>query len=388
MSSPEPEPLVRLRRALPVLLCAAAVGAALGGGAAALSPRRYRAVETLVVLEPRMTGGVVSVDFNLTPVRSYVALLSSPSLAQACAVAAGLPKEAAPPKVKVRMPEQTRTLELSAELETPESAAAFVRCVAQRAIAENRSINRALSDGAAALVSASRDEARTAHASLQAELARLRASESLERKRAELRAASEGLLANDQAERTALSRLREAEARGKSLSTTADSRPERRRLSSYLSRGPDERAAAGTDAPGGTPVVREEADPVRDMAEKGRAEAAAEAAAARAALENASRGRAAAAARMAKLEAEIADVEERLNSLVKRLEGAGAAEQELERRLALAPVDASARAFELASLSPAVPPRRPAGPAPLLAGVAGGAAALGLAALLVLSRPE
>src|SRR5512143_2050653 len=72
-------------------------------GGAALRPARYRAVARVLVVEPRLGSGP-TVDFNLTPVRSYAALLTSPSLLAACG-SAGLAG-----RLPARLPQPTRVL--------------------------------------------------------------------------------------------------------------------------------------------------------------------------------------------------------------------------------------------------------------------------------------
>src|SRR5664279_5014868 len=69
-------PLTALRRHLALL------GALLAAATLWLRTPSYRAVAMLLVVEPRLGGG--GVDFNLTPIRSYVALLTSPALCAPC----------------------------------------------------------------------------------------------------------------------------------------------------------------------------------------------------------------------------------------------------------------------------------------------------------------
>lgn len=373
-------------RALPVLLVAAAAGGLVGAGGAALRPRAYRAVETLVVLEPRVPGGSPAIDYNLTPVRSYAGLLASEALAARCAGTLGLPEGARLPKVRVRVPENTRTLEVSAEAADPGKAAAFVSCVAAGAVEENRRLNRELARAAAEEARRALAAVREESASLQDEFAKTRAEEQLERKRAELKVAGEDLLSGAARAREAAGAREEAEARRRSLAASAGARPERRRFESFVSDVPVERASVPS-APEDARVVREEADPVRDLAETEGAEAGADAAAAAAQAGAASGARGRAARDLARLEAEVARGEARVNPLLKRLEGLGAAQVELERRAALTESEALSRALELVPLAPAVPPRRPSGPSPLLSGAAGALLASGLAGLVLLSRP-
>src|SRR5512143_887715 len=102
---PEPgrTPLERLARGARLLAIAAAAGALAAGAVAALRPARYRAVARVLVVEPRLGSGP-TVDFNLTPVRSYAALLTSPSLLAACG-SAGLAG-----RLPARLPQPTRVL--------------------------------------------------------------------------------------------------------------------------------------------------------------------------------------------------------------------------------------------------------------------------------------
>jgi hypothetical protein len=379
-------PLAHLGRSWSLLAGAALCGALVGAGGAALAPKRWKATHTLVVLEPRLAGGGASVDYNLTSVRSYAALLASPALAETCRATLALPAGPLPP-VKVRVPENTRTLECSVQAAAPKNAAPFVNCVAGRAIEENRRLNRELAQAAVAEVAAARDALRKEIAELQDQLALVRKEEGLERKRAEMKAAGEDIAAWAATEREALRTREEAEARTRSLSAAAQARPTRRRLSSFLAAAPEERAAL-PEHDERSAVVREEADPVRDLAEKGGAESDADAAAAGAAARTANENRARVMRRFGQLESEIVHGESRFNALARRLDGLSASQTELERRFSLAKVDALSRALDLATLSPAVPPQHPSGPSWFLAGGAGALLAGCLAGLFVLSRAE
>lgn len=379
-------PLAHLGRSWSLLAGAALCGALVGAGGAALAPKSWKATHTLVVLEPRLAGGGASVDYNLTSVRSYAALLASPALAETCRATLALPAGSLPP-VRVRVPENTRTLECSVQAADRTNVAAFVNCVAGRAIEENRRLNRDLAQAAVAEVAVARDALRKEIAEVQDQLALVRREEGLERKRAEMKAAGEDITAWTATAREALRRREEAEARTRSLSAAAQARPARRRLSSFLAAAPEERAALPEHDERST-VVREEADPVRDLAEKGRTESDADAAAAGAAARAANENRARGMRRFGQLESEIVHGEARFNALVRRLDGLSASQTELERRFSLAKVDALSRALDLATFSPAVPPDRPAGPSPLLAGGAGALLAASLCGLFVLSRME
>jgi hypothetical protein len=379
-------PLAHLGRSWSLLAGAALCGALVGAGGAALAPKRWKATHTLVVLEPRLAGGGASVDYNLTSVRSYAALLASPALAETCRATLAHPAGSLP-TVKVRVPENTRTLECSAQAADPTSVAAFVNCVAGRAIEENRRLNRELAQAAVAEVAAARDALRKEIAEVQDRLVAVRSEEGLERKSAEMKAAGEDIAAWAATAREALRTREEAEARTRSLSAAAQARPARRRLSSFLAASPEERAAL-PEHDERSAVVREEADPVRDLAEKGRAESDADAAAAGAAARAASENRTRGTRRFGQLESEIVHGEARVNALVRRLDGLSASQTELERRFSLARVDALSRALDLATFSPAVPPLHPAGPSWLLAGGAGALLATGICGLFVLSRME
>ena len=163
--------LTRLRRRGLFLGALAVAGAAGGLALYALRPASFRAVETLAVVDPR-PGGTSAIDYNLTPVRSYVALVSSPALAAPCATHLGLPATVAAPAVRVRMPENTRLLEISLETADPRSGAAFVRCVAAAAIAENRRLNEEQTAGAKKVWSAAVTTLREELARRDAALAR------------------------------------------------------------------------------------------------------------------------------------------------------------------------------------------------------------------------
>ena len=77
-----------------------------------------------------------------------------------------------------------------------------------------------------------------------------------------------------------------------------------------------------------------------------------------------------------------------MTALSRRLDAASAARVDLEKRRASSPLEAAAKAFDLAVLSPAVPPAHADRvPAPLAA-VAGAVSALLVGILVVLSRPD
>ncbi len=381
--------LKRLRRGLLRILLAFVVGAVLGGFAGGMTPISYRATATLLAQEPVMAGAGPTIDYNLTLIRSFKALLSSPALAMGCASDGGLRPVPAAASVRVRMPENTRLLELSAAAPDPARAAAFVTCIASRAAEENRRLNRERAEAAASLVEPPRDAARRDLEALQGRLAELRTSGSFERKRAELRASIAALEAAEQDERRARVALAEAVARTGSYAETAAGRPESRKFESFLKAVPEENALRKTTSnDGAAPVVREEGDPVRDLAERGRAEGTASRASALASIEAANAQRASAFRRIAALEAELAKGEQELNVVMKRIEGMAVAQTELERRYALVRIEAAARAFELTMLAPPVPPRNPEGPRAIGGAALGGIAAAALAAFFVLSRPE
>lgn len=386
---PDPPPLLaRLwHGALPVLLLAA-LGGITAFALAHLRRPWYRATTTLLVGEPAMSGGPSLFDFNLTSVRSFTGLLTSQSACEACAALAG---EATAPdllarRVKVRVPENTRLLEVSFEAADPKAAAAFTNCLAGKAVEESARISAGLAAQGTRTVDSALETLRAETTRLQGELADARGRSLLELKRAELRAALAALEKSAEEERRAAIDAAGAGARRGSLEVAGKARPERRRLSSYLSRDPEVGAAApGT---GGTPVVREEADPTRDLAERGAAEAAAAEAAARASADAAARSRSAAERKAAALEKEIARAEQELDTLGKRVASASSGQAELEKRRSLLPVEAAARALLLVPLAPALPPARPSNAAPWLVGLVGAAAAGTLGALLVLSREE
>src|SRR5512141_2420033 len=118
-----PAPISILKTRALFLAALAVAGAIVGVLLGGLMPVRYRAVASLLVAEPRL-GGPGSVDFNLTPIRSYAALAASRALAAPCRTALGREAEA-----RVRVPENTRVVEISYEDANAEAAAAFVSCV-------------------------------------------------------------------------------------------------------------------------------------------------------------------------------------------------------------------------------------------------------------------
>jgi hypothetical protein len=331
-----------------MLLVLAAAGAALAAGVARLAPARYRAMARVLVVEPRLGTGV-SVDFNLTPVRSYAALLTSPTLLAGCSGGA------LADRLRVRLPENTRVLEVSLEDASPARAAELVNCATTRAIEENRRLNTELAARSATVVDEALERSRTAIAGLEGELAAARRSSRLEVARGELKTALDDASESADEERRARVKVADAAARRKSFAETA-------------------RTSDGRDGA------------ARELAERGAAEAAADEAAGRAALAAAGEERARADARAAALESKTAGDEAALASLNRRLEAAASARAELERRRASAPLEAAAKAFELAVLSPAVPASSPTRVPAGLASVAGAVCALVVGVLFVLSR--
>jgi hypothetical protein len=192
-----PAPLVRLRRAALLLAAAAAVGAFAGLIVGWTRAPRYRATATLLVVEPR-GAPPGSVDFQLTPVRSYTALLTSPALAAMCA--SGAPA----PAVKVRVPESTRLLEVSAEGADPAATAAFTACLAARAQEENRRLNADVARRGEAQVATALAAARADLESREEMLSRRRAALHLEVSRAKLKAALSDLARATSTERGVL----------------------------------------------------------------------------------------------------------------------------------------------------------------------------------------
>jgi uncharacterized protein involved in exopolysaccharide biosynthesis len=339
-------PLELVARSTRLLLVLAVAGAALAAGVAALGPARYRAVARVLVVEPRLGSGP-SVDFNLTPVRSYAALLTSPSLLAGCS-GGGLAD-----RLRVRMPENTRVLELILDDASPARAAELVNCAAERAIVENRRINADLAARSASVVDEALQKAQASIAGLEGELANARRDSRLDVDRGELKAALDDAAESADEERRARMRIADAAARRRSFSE----------------------AAAGR-----------ESSAVRELAERGGAEATADEAAGRASLEAASLGHTRAAARAAALESKTAAAESALAALTRRLDAASGARADLEKRRASAPLEAAAKAFELAVVSPAVPPARPTRVPAALAAAAGAVCALVVGVLFVLSR--
>lgn len=297
-------------------------------------------------MEPR-GAGPGSVDYQLTPIRSYTALLGSPALAASCAAGG------APPRVKVRMPEGTRLLEISAEGEDAVAVATFAGCVAARAVEENRRLSADVARRGESQVNAALLAARAQVEKQELELTRARIASLVELKRALLKAALAQITAATDEERLARQHVEEEEARSASYQESADRPP----------------------APSET-------------AESGATRARANAAAARAAVTASSKARAAAEVRAAGLEREITSREEELVRLKRRLEGTAAGLAELEKRAALAPLESASKAFDLqlVASSPPVAPR--VGPSSLLVAAIGALAAVFLAALVVFSRPE
>ncbi|HEV8268477.1 MAG TPA: Wzz/FepE/Etk N-terminal domain-containing protein [Thermoanaerobaculia bacterium] len=352
---PETRPVDRLRRQAFLVAAFACGGALLAFGASRFLPRRYRATATLLVAEPRL-GGPGQVDYNLTPVRSYTALLSSRSLAEACVTALGAAASRDGGRgVAVRVPENTRLLEVSFDGSEAASAASFANCVAERAVAENRRMNAALSKRTVDEVTASLTPVRERAATLDAEIAARRASTLLEVKRGELRSALDELGAYDADGRRA--RLAAAEALARKTSFGAA-------------------PANGRSTSAG------------EFAEQEAASASAAEAAANAAARESRAGRAVARDRAARLEGEIARAESELEDLKRRRDAAAAAAADLSRRGSLAGVESAAKEFELVLVAPASPPSAPTNPRGLVVALSGALAAAAVAALFVLSRPD
>jgi hypothetical protein len=340
-----PTPLVRLRRSGLFFAVCALAGGLVGFGAGALRGPRYRATATLLVVEPR-GAAPGSVDYQLTPIRSYTALLRSPALAASCAAGGPLPR------VKVRMPESTRLLEISAEGEDAAAVAAFAGCLATHAVEENRRLNADVARRGESQVAAALLAARTEVEKQEQELTRMRIASLVELKRTLLKAALGEIAAATDEERLARQRVDEEEARSKSFEESATMRPA-----------------------------------ARETAEAGAAKAQANAAAARAAIAAAAKARNAAEARATRLEREITSREEELVRFRRRLEGTAAGLTELEKRTALAPLESASKAFELQVVAPPPPVAPRVGPSPLLVAAIGALAAVFLGALVVLSRP-
>jgi len=389
--------LERLRERFFWIAGAALVGGILGFALSKLETPTYRASASLLAVEPRIGGSGGSVDFNLTPIRSYTALLASPSVCAACAEK--LSAEAAGPRdparlasrLRVRMPENTRLLELSFESTDPSNAADFVSCVAERASAENRRINEEIAERTRDSSGAANLRARDEASRLEKELVDLRRASHLEVRRSELKAALAEVEAGATDERTAALTAVEQQEKRKSYEATARQHAGKRSFASSLAEDAAATAArdrAGESARPGSAVLREEAEPVRDFAEEGIAESAATEAGARASATEARRRTSDAIRRAVKLEEEIAKVESSLTAASKRFDGAMSALSEIERRRALAPLEAATKAFELVPFATAARPAFPSRPRPRMAGAAGALAAASFAALLVLSAPR
>ena len=353
--SAEPAPLEKLARAWRLLLVAAAAGALAAAGAARMARTSYRAVARVLVVEPRLGPGA-AVDFNLTPIRSYAALLTSPSIAGACADSPS-GGDALARRLRVRVPENTRLLEVALADADAARAAAAVNCVVARAAEENRKVNAELASRGADAVDAALERSRAAIGTLETQLASARGGAGLELKRQELKSALQSVEASAEEERAARISLAQAAARRKSFSETAAGR-----------------------------TAHASADATRELAEKGAAEAAADEAAARSAVEAAAAGRAQATARAAALEQRIAADEGAVGAVTRRLDAASAARTDLEKRRASVPLEAASKAFELVAISPAVAPSAPERVPSALAGAAGAVSALLVAGLVVLAR--
>lgn len=297
--------LARLRRGAPLVGLGAVLGGIAALGASFLAPTRYRASVTVLV-EPG-TANQSGVDYNLTPIRSYTALLRSPALEAACPGIA--------PKVSVRMPENTRLLEVSVDDADPKGAADVANCLVAKAIEENAKMKRAAADRTLGRLDAAVAAARAETSRRENDVAALRQKETLELKKTQLRAAL-----------TDVRELADAERTG--------------RLSGR----------------GSVPEI------VRLRAETEK--------------------------RAALLEKEVADIEERGDAARRLLDVATASQSEITRRAEHMRIDAEGRSFDLVPFGSAVPPKRPVSPSRLFAGLLGVAFGGGLAALLVLSRPE
>jgi uncharacterized coiled-coil protein SlyX len=375
-------PFRRLAASTRPLAAAALAGGLVAAGVTLVKRPRYRAVARVLVVEPRLGSGP-TVDFNLTPIRSYASLLTSPSLLARCAEGG----ETLASSLRVRVPENTRILEVSYVDPTAMRSAAVVNCAVARAIEENRRVNAELAARSGATVEEALARSSGSIAVLEAQLARTRLGVNLQLEKQELASALSDLAKSAEEERAARVRLAEAAARKKSFGETVALRPERRRFETFL--GEDARTSAAAEpAPArlSSPVVREESDPTRERAQLGMAEAAADDAAARSAAAAAVSSRSRAEARAATLEQRIAAQEDTLSALGHRVDAASAARNELEKRRASATLEAAAKAFELVPLSPAVPPARPDGVPPVAAGAAGAVSALLVGILFVLSR--
>ena len=347
--------LASLRRHIVLLATFALLGGALAMAALLLRTSTFRAVATLLVVEPRLGGG--GVDFNLTPIRSYLALLTSPALCEPCAalVAAKVPHESVGPRVKVRMPENTRLLEVSFEGPDPVAAAAFVNCVTSRAQLENRRLNLELQTRMRSTIEEALGPARAGVETLEAALASARARELLELKRKELRQAFAEFETSRDERLKARLQLAQAQAHVKSY---------------------------------GLLTVRSAPSPqVLELGEKGLAEAHADEGAARAVAAEAENAGREAQRRATLLERDLARAEGALDKLRRGFEGAAAVEAEMLKRSRLASIEAAAKSFDLITMAPASAPSRPSTPPPLLVAAAGAFAALLLGALVVLSRP-
>ncbi len=381
--------LGRLRVRLPLLLAAAAIGGIGGFVGARLQAPVYRATATLLVVEPRTAGSGGAVDYNLTPIRSYTALLASPAISAPCRPLPGSGTSAAP-RLRVRMPENTRLLELIVESGRGDEAAAFANCVAEHAADENRRINERAALANRELAVRAHDEAAKQVDALTRELADGRRKGHLELRHAEFRVAlAEVEAAAAEERRFEMARV-SALARKTSYETAERVRPPTRRLQSTLAADPTTEAVldrAGEATGAGRSVAREEADPAHDSAGRGAVDAAAEEAGATAGVARARRLREAATKRAARLEEEIATLDGLLGAAGKRWEGAVSALSEIERRVAFSPLEAATKAFDLVPFAAAEAPAAPAGPRPALAGAAGAAAAFAAAALFVLSTP-
>lgn len=346
-----PSLLSLLMSHLALLGAFALAGGILSYAALLLRSPSYRAVTTLMVLEPRMGNGAV--DFYLTPIRSYIALLSSPSVCDSCASNSSRRPAMRP---KVRMPENTRLLEVSFDGRDPAEAARFVNCVAARALEENRRLNAEIQSRMSAMVSEALDPATVRLEKLEREMTVLRSRAGVELKHKELRQALADLETSREERLKAQLRLAEAQSRSKSFRALLDPH------------------AASSET-------------VRQLAEKGAAEAVTEESSARAISAESERLAAIATGRAATLEKELSRTEDELERLRRKLEGVAAIEGELLRRSRYSALEAASKAFDLVVMAPATPPDVPSTPPAWLVMSAGAFAGFVLAALFVLSRP-
>lgn len=347
-------PIQSLLRRLPFLAALALSGAVLGFGIAKLAPRGARATQPVLVAEPRLSPYTQSVDFNLTPIRSYTTFLTSRALGEGCAktLSATDPAHAGEYKamsraVRARLPEQTRVIEVSVNAPTGEAASAFLACFVAAAVTENRALNARLSTESRATVTGALERTRARATELRALLREARSGSNIEIAHAERRALLDGVESATDEERRARARAVTEEARAKRLRESPE------RLS----------AKAAEDA----------------------LESEARAAGARAAAQEAARSRSVGARDAEALGKRVVDLETRIAAVSSELDAVQAATVELEKRAAIAEIDMAAKAFELVPLSGS-PTVSETGPPALLAALAGALTLLGAGALFVLAR--